>query len=158
MLDIRKIKDDEWEDFEKEYIELVNDIEIPKDLKARDILKINAEIDEVYSHARFNYSYAKRQLHKYEQKLSNAKKTMKLVFQKERGQTNEDREAMIIQFLESQTLKGDKEPLYTLVNRWQDRLLFMEAVIDNLLKKGDKMLTGNGALKLDAQGRGDKRG
>lgn len=153
--DIRKIKDSEWSEFEDYYIEKVNEIEVPEDLEARDILIINSEIDEVYAEARFDYGFAKAQLQRWEQKLSNAKKSSKLIFKKGAGQTNEDRDALIITFLESNTLKGDPEPLFVLVDRWSERALFMEAVVDNLLKKSDKMVNGNGALKLDAQGRGE---
>lgn len=154
-LDIRTVSDEEWEDFENQYIEAVQNIEVPADLDASDILLINSQIDEVYSFARFDYAYAKKMSQRYSQKLSNAKKTSKIIFKKERGQTNEDRDALIAQFLESMPLQGDKEPLFTLVDRWQEREIFMEAVIDNLLKKSDKMVNGNGALKLDAQGRGE---
>ena len=153
--DIRHVTDDEWADFENYYIEKVNEIVIPEDLTPRDILEINAQIDEVYGEARFDYAFAKSQLAKWEQRLSNAKKNSKLIFTKMKGQTNEDREALITTFLETHALKGDPAPLYTLVERWTERALFMEAVIDNLLKKSDKMVNGNGALKLDAQGRGD---
>ncbi len=155
--DIRTVSDKEWPEFEKHYIKAVNNITIPSDLGPRDILEINAEIDEVYSQARFDFAYAKQRLERYEQKLSNARKTMKLVFKKQRGQTNEDREAIITEYLETHALKGDSEPLYTLIERWRERYIFMEAVLDNLSKKADKMLTGNGALKLDAKGRGDTR-
>lgn len=154
-LDIRRIKDDEWDDFEDYYIDKVNDIQVPVDLGPRDILRINAEVDDVYTEARFDYGFAKSELAYWEQRLSNAKKNSKLVFKKEKGQTNEDRDAIITTFLETKPLQGDKEPVYILVNRWSKRALFMESVIDNLLKKADKMISGNGALKLDAQGRGD---
>lgn len=154
-LDIRRVTDEEWDEFEDYYIEAVQDIRVPDDLTARDILRINAEVDEVYSLARFDYGYAKSMSTRYQQRLSNAKKQMKLVFKKEKGQTNDDRDAYINTFLDSSPLKGDKEPLYTLVERWTQREIFMEAVIDNLVKKTDKMINGNGALKLDAQGRGD---
>jgi hypothetical protein len=154
-IDIRKVTDEEWDDFEEYYIEAVQNIEVPTDLNARDILRINAEVDEVYSGARFDYGFAKKMSERYQVRLSNAKKQSKLVFSKQSGQTNEDREALILQFLETSPLKGDKEPLITLVERWRERELFMEAVIDNLVKKTDKMINGNGALKLDAQGRGD---
>lgn len=152
---IKKVTDDEWEELEDYYVKEVQAIEVPQDLSARDILRINAEVDEIYSIARFDYAYAKKMSARYQQRLSNAKKQMRLVFTKTKGQTNEDREAYISTFLDSSPLKGDKEPLYTLVERWTEREIFMEAVIDNLLKKTDKMINGNGALKLDAQGRGE---
>lgn len=154
-LDIRTVTDEEWEDFEQYYIDAVQNISVPADLDASDILMINSQIDEVYSYARFDYSYAKKLSNRYQQRLSNARKTSKIIFQKTKGQTNEDRDALIAQFLESVPLQGDKEPLMILVERWQEREIFMEAVIDNLLKKSDKMVNGNGALKLDAQGRGE---
>jgi hypothetical protein len=152
---IKKVKDAEWEEFEEFYVEAVQDIVVPADLDASDILLINSQIDEVYSLARFDYGYAKKMSQRYTQRLSNAKRQMKLVFKKQKGQTNEDRDALIIQFLDTMPLEGDDEPLFTLVERWQEREIFMEGVIDNLLKKSDKMVNGNGALKLDAQGRGE---
>jgi hypothetical protein len=118
-------------------------------------LRINSQIDEVYSVARFDYAYCKKMSERYSTRLSNAKKQSKLVFTKQTGMIKEDRDALIIQYLEVKPLKGDKEPIILLVERWREREIFMEAVIDNLLKKSDKMVNGNGALKLDAQGRGD---
>ena len=156
--DIRKIKTKrEWKKLENMYIEALSEITVPPDLRANDILRINALIDEVYSQARFDYSFAKARVKKYERRLANAKKTLKLSFKKEKGQTADERDALIMQFLETMPLKGDDEPLMTLVERWEEREIFMDAVIDNLTKITDKMINGNGALKLDAQGRGDQR-
>lgn len=156
--DIRNIKDDqEWEELEQTYIDAIDQISVPPDLRPNDILRINALVDQVYSQARFDFAEAKKMSKRYERRLSNAKKTLKLTFKKEKGQTADERDALIIQFLESMPLKGDKEPLITLLERWEEREIFMDAVIDNLLKLTDKMINGNGALKLDSQGRGEHR-
>lgn len=154
-LDIRKVTDDQWDEFEDYYIDAVQAIEVPADLDATDILIINSEIDEVYTRARFDYGYAKKMLKRYSTRLSNAKKQLKLTFKKKAGMTVDERDALILQYLETSSFKGDKEPLIPLVERWEERAEFMDSVIDNLLKKSDKMVNGNGALKLDAQGRGD---
>lgn len=153
--DIRTVSDEDWEEFELYYIDAVNSIEIPIDLTPRGILRVNAEVDQVYSRARFDAAEAKRRLDRYKGRLSNAQKQAKMGFKARKDLTVEDRDALVTTYLETQPLKGDKEPLYVLVERWQDRHTFMQAVLDNLSKKADKMLTGNGALKLDAQGRGD---
>lgn len=156
--DIRYVKTDkEWRKIEEFYIDAVSKIQVPPDLKPSDILRINALVDEIYSQARFDYAYAKKMMKRYERKLANAKKTLKLSFKKQQGQTADEREALIIQYLETMPLSGDTEPLMTLIERWEEREIFMEAVIDNLVKITDKLITGNGALKLDAQGRGDVR-
>lgn len=156
--DIRNLKDDkEWIELEEMYIDAIGQINVPPDLKPNDILRINALIDEVYAQARFDYAETKKMTKRYDRRLSNAKKTLRLTFKKQAGQTADERDALIIQFLESMPLKGDKEPLMALVERWEEREIFMDAVIDNLQKITDKMINGNGALKLDAQGRGDQR-
>lgn len=154
-LDIRTVTDAEWDEFEDYYIDAVQAIEVPADLDANDILYINSEIDEVYTRARFDYGYAKKMCKRYATRLSNAKKQLKLTFKKKQGQTADERDALILEFLDTGVLKGDKEPLMKLAERWEERAEFMDSVIDNLLKKSDKMVNGNGALKLDAQGRGD---
>lgn len=155
--DIRTCTAKGWRKLEKVYIEAISQIQVPPDLKADDILRINALVDEVYSQARFDYAEARKMLKRYERKLSNTKKTMQLTFRKTAGQTAGERDALIYQYLETMPLKGDTEPLMTLIDRWEEREIFMDAVIDNLLKITDKMINGNGALKLDAQGRGDSR-
>ena len=155
--DIRKAKEKNWRIIEEMYTEAVSQIEVPVDLDANDILRINSLIDQVYAQARFDYAIAKKMFKRYERRLSNAKKTLKLTFKKERGQTAEEREALITQFLLTMPLQGDTEPIMTLVERWEEREIFMEAVLDNLNKISDKLINGNGALKLNAQGRGDVR-
>lgn len=154
--DIRTVADEDWDSFEDFYIKAVNSIRIPIDFTPRDILRVNAEVDRVYGLARFDAAESKKRLEKYKLKLSNAQKQAKLGFKKADGYTADDRDALVTTYLETAPLKGEKEPLYTLIERWQDRKIFMDAVIDNLLKKADKMLTGNGSLKLDARGRGDE--
>ncbi|WP_422661665.1 hypothetical protein ACK8P5_26445 (plasmid) [Paenibacillus sp. EC2-1] len=153
--DIRLVEDDEWEEFEDLYTRAVNSVVIPIDLTPRGITRINAEVDQIYSLARFDQAYAKRMLDKYKGRLANAHKQAKLGFKRTPGSTIEDRDALVTMYLETSPLKGDSEPLYVLVERWQDRQLFMSAVIDTLTRKSDRMITGNGALKLDAQGRGN---
>lgn len=155
--DIRRVKDSDWKNYQKEYRKAIDQIEVPPDFKPNDILRINSLIDQIYAQARFDYAYAKRMVTRYNRRLGNAKKQLKLAFPKQKGQTVDEREALIAQFLETSPLEGDKEPLYTLIDRWEDRLIYMEAVLDVLTKLSDKMITGNGALKLDAQGRGDQR-
>jgi hypothetical protein len=156
--DIRRITTaKEWRKYEKIYREAISQIEVPPDLKPNDILRINALIDQIYAQARFDHAEAKKRIKRYERRLANAKKTLKLTFKKQAGQTADERDGLIIKFLETMPLQGDQEPIMTLIERWEEREIFMDAVIDNLLKITDKMINGNGALKLDAQGRGDAR-
>ena len=157
MPDIRDATRKEWRIIEDCYTEAISQIMIPVDLDANDILRINGLVDSVYSQARFDYAIAKKMSKRYERRLANAKKTLKLTFKKEKGQTNEDRDALITQFLLTMPLQGDKQPLFTLVEKWEEREIFMEAVLDNLTKITDKLINGNGALKLNSQGRGDVR-
>ena len=147
----------EWAQIERAYVDAISEIQVPYDLDANDILRINSLVDQVYSQARFDHAHAKKMLKHYERRLSNAKKTLRLTFVKQKGQTAADNDALITQFLETSPIKPDTEPLYTLIDRWEEREIFMDAVIDNLLKITDKMVNGNGALKLNAQGRGDVR-
>lgn len=146
-----------WRKIERVYLDAIDQIQVPPDLKADDILRINALVDEVYSQARFDYAEARKMLKRYERRHSNAKKTLQLTFKKQPGQTASERDALILLYLETSPIMGDTEPLMTLIERWEEREIFMDAVIDNLLKITDKMINGNGALKLDAQGRGDQR-
>lgn len=149
--------DREWEEIQEMYSEALSCVSIPVDLDANDILRINSLVDQIYGQARFDHAHSKIMLKKYDRDLSNAKKTLRLTFKKERGQTADEREALIYEFLTTKPLPGHKEPIFTLVNRWEEREIFMEAVIDNLNKITDKLINGNGALKLNAQGRGDNR-
>lgn len=155
--DILTAKSKNWRIIENTYTEAISQIQIPVDLDANDILRINSLVDQVYSQARFDYATAKRMSKRYDRRLGNAKKTLKLTFKKEKGQTADERDALLYQFLETMPLAGDTEPILRLVERWEEREVFMEAVIDNLNKITDKLINGNGALKLNAQGRGDTR-
>lgn len=157
MPDIRTATRKDWRFIEDCYAEAVAQIQVPVDLDANDILRINGLVDSVYSQARFDYAIAKKMSKRYERRLANAKKTLKLTFKKEKGQTADDRDALITQYLLTIPLQGDKEPLLKLVEKWEEREIFMDAVLDNLTKISDRLINGNGALKLNSQGRGDTR-
>lgn len=158
---ITTMSKEEWQTIEKRYQKAVRAIVVPDDLDPVRILQVNADIDEVYSIARFHYSKAKSKLKYYEGKLARYQKTAKLGFSKakrETGVTEKDLEALVIQQLESAPLPGDKKPIFEIIDMWTERKLFLEAVIDTLLRKSGMMINGNGALKLDAQGRGESEG
>jgi hypothetical protein len=157
--DIRKANDGkEWRLIEKYYQKKVKAIRVPHDLSPRGILRINAKIDRVYSEARFDAAFARERYEFFKEKYMLAKKQANLHFKQVKGITAEDREALVLTHLETTPLPGFNEPILTLVERWRKRKIFMDAVIDTLLQKSGMMINGNGALKLDAQGRGDVEG
>lgn len=154
--DIRKCSDGkEWRLFEKYYQRAVRKIRVKPDLSPRDILRINAQIDRVYGEARFDAAHAKTMFDRYKEKFALAKKQANMHFKAVKGITADDREALVLTHLETTPLPGMKEPIIPLMERWRERKVFMEAVIDTLLQKSGMMINGNGALKLDAMGHGD---
>ncbi len=141
---------------EKFYEEKVRDIIIPDDLDPRKILRILSQIDRVFNHARFDYAYAKRRFKRADAALGRATKTTRFLFKKGQGYSKEDLDALVILHLENTPLPGFTEPIYKEIDKWRGRMIFLDAVIDQLNRKSGKLINGNGALKLDAQGRGDR--
>lgn len=158
--DIRLCEDGKpWKRFERYYQNAVRDIVVPHDLDARGITDINSQIDEVFTEARFDYAFAKSKYDHFERKYMLAQKQGSLTFRaydpKSPKLTAEDRKALMMTHLDTHPLPGMKEPITTLIDRWEQRKTFMDAVIATLKSKQEMMITGNGALKLEAQGRGD---
>jgi len=151
-------------ELEKYYRKAVKRIRIPPDLSARDILRINSEIDYLFGDARFDFNYARTMYERYKERFSLAKKQAMLSFKevpRDRGMariTAEDREALVLTHLENKILPGMKDPLIPGLEKWRERKMFMEAVIDQLDRKSGMMINGNGALKLESSGHGDWAG
>lgn len=148
-----------WRELEKYYTKATRKIRIPSDLSPRDILRINSEIDYVYGLARYDSAYARNMYDRYKERFTLAKKQAMLAFKDipRSGPklTAEDREALVLTHLETKVMPGMADPLIVGVEKWRERKLFMEAVLESLDLKSGMMINGNGALKLDAQGRGD---
>lgn len=149
--DIRKpMKQSDWEVIEEYYFDAVADIQIPADIDASDLMRISSELSAVFTYARFDYMYVKRQYEKIKRQMKRAEKQAYMAI-KNLGKNDKEREGLINKYLEDNNLFGYPVTMYDAVDIYEERAFFMEAVLDDLKDKSAKLITGNGALKLDVE-------
>ena len=149
--DVRKpMKKEEWDKVEDYYVETVNDIEIPYDIDPQDLIDLNHKLSKLYTKARFDYMYIKRQYEKIKRQLKRAEKQAYMAV-KALGKNDKEREGLINKYIEDNNMFGYPVTMYDAYDIYEDRAFFMEAVLDDIRDKSGRLISNNGALKLDSE-------
>lgn len=149
--DVRKpMKQVDWEQVEDYYTERVNEIELPEDIDPQDLIDLNQQLSKLYTQARFDYMYLKRQFEKIKRQLKRAEKQAYMAI-KSIGKNEKEREGLINKYLEDNKMFGYPVTMFDAVDIYEDRVYFMEAVLDDIKDKSGRLISDNGALKLDAE-------
>lgn len=150
-----KYTEADWSQREAEYIASINSLNIPADPTEVDILGFNAAIDSVYSVAKIEQATYSRLYDKMYQKRKNSETEVYLIVKKQlpadKKATEAELKSMGVTFLGSNPVDGTKYSIYQMVDMALDRKTFMDAVVDILKQKSDKLITDSGALKLSLQ-------
>ncbi|MNQ62233.1 hypothetical protein D3C85_765720 [compost metagenome] len=148
--DLRKgMTGQQWQEVEDYYIEETSAIEIPDDLNPATLAGLNADVAKLFTQARFDYAFIKRQYEKIKRQFKRAEKQAYMAI-KDMGKNDKEREGLINKYLEDNKVFNHPVTIYDAVDIYEDRVLFMEAVIDDIREKGNRIVTFNAALKLDA--------
>lgn len=149
--DVRKpMKSIEWEEIEDAYADAVNSIYVPEDVDGQDLVGLNSQLSELFTKARFDYMYLKRQLEKIKRQLKRAEKQAYMSV-KNLGKNDKEREGLINKYLEDNPMYGYPINLYDAYDIMEERAFFMEAVLDDIKDKSGRIISDNGALKLDVE-------
>lgn len=139
-----------WEEYEEYYFDALKDIQIPEDIDASDLMRISSELSAIFTYARFDYMYIKRHYEKLKRQMKRAEKQAYMAV-KALGKNDKEREGLVNKYLEDNMLFGYPVTMYDAIDIYEERAFFMEAVLDDLRDKSAKLITGNGALKLDVE-------
>jgi hypothetical protein len=150
-IDVRKpMRNKDWERIEDWYVAQVNAIEIPEDLDPAILLQLNAKIAKLYTKARFDYAYLKRQYEKIKRQIKRAEKQAYMAV-KDIGKNDKEREGLVNKYLEDNKVFGYPITIYDALDKIEERTFFMEAVMDDINSKAGRLITANGGLKLDLE-------
>lgn len=161
----QKYTDLEWTQREEQYKNSVSSIVLPFEPDDVDINAINAMIDQVYTIAKIEYAIYDRLFEKLTRQKKNSETEVYLIIKRglpvdangnPEKRTETEMKALGANFLLNHIVDGTSYTIYQLLDMAETRKVFMEAIIDILNKKSDKLITDSGALKLAVQlsGRG----
>ncbi len=152
---------DEWKAKEKSYQARVTAIVIPPDVTPQQIIAIQAEIDPLYAEARIDLAKTKRTYDRVKRDIKNYEKMVGLnlkqmvsdpAIPKELKPSNEkERDAWCIDYIKRTHLPGYNIDIYIAMNIAEERHVFIEAVVDILKEKADRLITDVACLKMDAE-------
>lgn len=149
--DVRKpMKKQDWEEIEDYYSEAVSDIQIPEDVDANDLIQLNYELSLLFTKARFDYMYIKRHYEKLKRQMKRAEKQAYMAI-KDMGKNDKERDGLINKYLEDNPMFGYPITMYDAIDIYEERAFFMEAVLDDIKDKSGRLISDNGALKLDVE-------
>lgn len=150
-IDLRKpMASSDWQALEGWYIESIKELDIGDDVNPSDLLILNSKISKLYTQARFDFAYIKRFAEKLKRQLKRAERQAYLAV-KDIGKNDTERQSLVTKFLEENKVFNYPVCIYDAIDIYEDRLEFIEAVIDDIKSKAERLITINGALKLDAE-------
>lgn len=138
----------EWRDVEDYYQQAVQSIVIPDEPETRDLLQISAELDRVYTDAKFDAAFISRRLKTAQRQLGDARKTVYNQI-KDAARNDKERDALGTEWLEQNSLPGYSVPIMEYVDEFVERDEFMDAVVSILKSKSDRLIILASALKLE---------
>jgi len=171
---------EEWNNREKYYIEEIGKIEIPDNITTTDIKQIEAKIDKLFTEGRIELAYCKRkytgldkmkkltekELYLYIKQVSSiigiktideingaVLAAMRFMSAQEILQGvgwTKNKQTIIEALSGSEVTNTVKTPFFTTLRVSEERLIFMESLIDILKDKRDSLIPNLGALKLEA--------
>jgi len=150
-IDLRKpMASSDWQALEGWYIDVIKELDISDDVNPSDLLILNSRISKLYTQARFDFAYIKRFAEKLKRQLKRAERQAYLAV-KDIGKNDTERQSLVTKFLEENKVFNYPVCIYDAIDIYEDRLEFIEAVIDDIKSKAERLITINGALKLDAE-------
>lgn len=150
----------EWAIREKEYSDSIDSIVFPFDPDDVDITNLNAMIDQCYSIAKIEQAIYTRLYEKMHLKRKNSEIEAYLIVKRTQPKdangnapkiTEGEMKALVVEYLGHTPVDTTQFTIYQLEEMAQDRRIYMDAILDILRQKSDKLITNSGALKLGVQ-------
>ena len=137
----------DWEQLETSYEAMLYKLILPDDPTTNELKSLEAGIDELFTHARLDYAYCRRKRDATDRKFKAAHKVVMLA---QVGKTVSDREALAVEYIQTNIIDNMPADLYTCLEIDEYRLAFMESVVDVLREKHERCITISGLLKIEA--------
>lgn len=151
---------EKWNNYVQETLEKINNIVVPADLNAADIIRIHSEIDAIYGEVRFNFAKMKYNYNNLELKLKNAKATVMGMIRElpkeDQPKNDKEREAWVVTYLIENPLPGMKVSIFDAMEIINEKYETMAAMVNILKEKTERLSTMYGCIKLDAELDGNK--
>lgn len=130
----------EWEEKEKEYIDIINSIILPINPTPIEVIQNVSRLDEIYTEASFDYSNFKRKLELASMDLKNAEiEYFSIIKQQQQNNgykiTENDVKGLVKTYISNNVINGYSSDLYTLVKYYTFRETFMEQVLKLICEK-----------------------
>lgn len=156
----------EWQVKQDYYEKTVLGINIPPDLDPANIIRLHSELDKISAKARFELSKAKAAHDRIKLRLKLAerfayKKCAEIesdpsIPKEQKPKNDKQRDAWTVDYLTNNPLQGMQLNIYKAMEIYIERYEFMQAVVDSLKEKSDRLITGLGCLKLDSDATGER--
>ena len=130
----------EWEEKEKEYIDVINSIILSLNPTPIEIIQNVSRLDKAYTEASFDYSNFKRKLELASMDLKNAEvEYFSIIKQQQQNNgcktTENDVKGLVKTYISNNVINGYSSDLYTLVKYYTFRAAFMEQVLKLICEK-----------------------
>lgn len=150
----------EWEQIEEYLINALNSIAVPEHVTPEDIQQLNAALDKLSASVMWLYAVTKRAYEGIQMDRKNAEKQVYMLVRdavddqgKPTGKKRTEAEiaAATTEYLNSTPINGYPQPIYVMEKAAMERYVFMQAIVDTMKQKSEKMITDLGAIKLEVQ-------
>ena len=141
----------EWEEKEKEYIDIINSIILPINPTPIEVIQNVSRLDEIYTEASFDYSNFKRKLELASMDLKNAEiEYFSIIKQQQQNNgykiTENDVKGLVKTYISNNVINGYSSDLYTLVKYYTFRATFMEEVLKLISEKKQSLSLAAGMI------------
>lgn len=143
----------EWEEKEKEYIDIINSIILPINPTPIEVIQNVSRLDEIYTEASFDYSNFKRKLELASMDLKNAEiEYFSIIKQQQQNNgykiTENDVKGLVKTYISNNVINGYSSDLYTLVKYYTFRETFMEQVLKLICEKKQSLNITAGMIEV----------
>ena len=143
----------EWEEKEKEYIDVINSIILSSDPAPIEIIQNVSRLDKIYTEASFDYSNFKRKLELAVMDLKNAEiEYFSIIKQQQQNNgckiTENDVKGLVKTYISNNVINGYSSDLYTLVKYYTFRETFMEQVLKLICEKKQSLNITAGMIEV----------
>lgn len=134
-----------WSEKMKTYEREVSAIKVPQEPDRSDLTRLESQLDQIYTKARFDLARAK---YTFERMVRLWKDTKTESYLLAEG-TQKEREALSITYARKRKVGDSDMTIEDALNIAEERYFFMEAVADTLRAKHNSLVIALGSAKLD---------
>lgn len=143
------LTDEEWRQIEDYYIQAVQRIVVPENPTSKEIMSLNAELDRLYTEARFDQGFLTAKVDQIKRELSDARKTV-YEYIKDQAKNDKERDALGTKRLENLLYRDTGKNIFEVHDIYVARKEFLDAVVSILRAKADRLVLDIASMKVEA--------